>query len=85
MLKELLSLFRSGEPLKEMGGNFTEMLGLSLELVKKAGEVFFRHSVIIPIVKVLSLHIDSLTNLLKIPVQTFTIKRRCITSMQIKN
>ena len=45
MLKELLSLFRSGEPLKEMGGNFTEMLGLSLELVKKAGEVFFRHSV----------------------------------------
>jgi phosphate transport system protein len=45
MLRELLTLFRSGEPLKAMGDDFAEMLRLTLELVKKSGEAFFARTV----------------------------------------
>jgi phosphate transport system protein len=41
MLKEFLSLFRSGEPLQAMTDNFSKMLELSLELVKEGGNAFF--------------------------------------------
>ncbi len=44
MLKELLNLFRSGEPLQAICENFAKMLSLSLELVKKGGEAFFAQS-----------------------------------------
>jgi phosphate uptake regulator len=44
MLRELINLFRSGEPLQAMCENFAKMLGLSLELVKKGGELFFAQS-----------------------------------------
>ncbi len=41
MLKELLSLFRSDQPLREMGENFAEMLRLTYEMTLQAGEVYF--------------------------------------------
>jgi phosphate uptake regulator len=44
MLKELLSIFKSGEPLAEMGENFAKMLGLTYEMTIKAGEVYFSES-----------------------------------------
>lgn len=44
MLRELLNLFRSGEPLRAMCENFAKMMSLSLELVKKGGEAFFAQS-----------------------------------------
>ncbi len=45
MLHELLSIFRAQNPLAKMGENFSEMLALSLELVKKAGDIFFTRDV----------------------------------------
>ncbi|MCP5110453.1 MAG: PhoU domain-containing protein [bacterium] len=45
MLRELLALFRSREPLREMGADFTQMLALGLDLVRKAGDAFFQHSI----------------------------------------
>lgn len=44
MLKELLSIFSSGEPLAEMGAKFSQMLGLTYDMTLKAGEVFFSES-----------------------------------------
>lgn len=40
MLKELIALFQSKEPLQESGEQFQEMLRLSLEVVRKGGAVF---------------------------------------------
>lgn len=45
MLRELLTIFRSGDPLAEMGSNFTRMLGLSRDLTLEAGQIFFGHQV----------------------------------------
>lgn len=45
MLKELLSILRSEEPLKAVGANFSEMLEQCLDLVRRSGGVFFRHSI----------------------------------------
>jgi phosphate uptake regulator len=42
MLRELLSIFRSGEPLSKMGDNFADMLSLAYDLTLRAGEIFFR-------------------------------------------
>ena len=44
MLKELLSIFRAGEPLAEMGERFSKMLGLTYDMTIMAGEVFFSDS-----------------------------------------
>jgi phosphate transport system protein len=41
MLRELLSLFRSSNPIAEMGQNFTEMLELATELTLDSGRHFF--------------------------------------------
>lgn len=41
MLRELLTIFRSGDPLASMGGDFTKMLALSRDLTLKAGVVYF--------------------------------------------
>ena len=41
MLREMLSLFRSTEPLKEMGDNFAQMLESSHQLTVAAGELYF--------------------------------------------
>jgi phosphate uptake regulator len=42
MLRELLSIFRSDEPLRAMGGKFTEMVNLAYTMTLEAGDVFFR-------------------------------------------
>jgi len=44
MFKELLSVFRSSDPLRAMEKNFSAMLILSYEMVISAGEMFFRGS-----------------------------------------
>ncbi len=41
MLKELLSIFRSGNPMAELGANFAEMLRLAEDLTVKAGAAYF--------------------------------------------
>lgn len=41
MLRELLSIFRSDNPLAAMGENFARMLKLAQDMTLKAGEVFF--------------------------------------------
>ncbi len=41
MLKELLSVFRSSDPLRAMGNNFAKMLGLAREMTLSAGEIYF--------------------------------------------
>ena len=41
MLRELMSIFRSDEPLAAMGQNFGRMLRLAYELTVKAGELYF--------------------------------------------
>jgi len=41
MLREMLSLFRSTEPLKEMGDNFAQLLESSHQLTVAAGELYF--------------------------------------------
>lgn len=46
MLRELLSIFSSGNPLKAMGDNFAEMLRLSFEQTRKAGAMYFERSVV---------------------------------------
>ena len=40
MLKELLSIFRSSEPLADMGGNFARMRGLTYDMTVQAGEIY---------------------------------------------
>jgi len=45
MFKELLTLFRAKQPLQAVGENFSEMLEHSLELIRRAGGIFFRHSI----------------------------------------
>ncbi len=44
MFKELLSVFRSSDPLRAMGKNFSAMLTLGYEMTLSAGEMFFRGS-----------------------------------------
>jgi phosphate uptake regulator len=46
MLRELLSIFRSGNPLKAMGDNFAEMLRLSFEQTQKAAAMYFDKSTV---------------------------------------
>ena len=41
MLRELLAIFRSGEPLAEMGNGFGTMLKLTYETTLEGGKVFF--------------------------------------------
>ena len=41
MLRELISIFRSSDPLRELGANFTEMFRVAHELTLKAGSIFF--------------------------------------------
>jgi phosphate uptake regulator len=41
MLRELISIFRSSDPLREMGEQFAEMLRIARELTLKAGSIFF--------------------------------------------
>jgi phosphate uptake regulator len=41
MLRRLISVFRSSDPLREMGENFAEMLGIAQELSLRAGKIFF--------------------------------------------
>ena len=42
MLKELMTLFRSQEPLGELGEQFQRMLRQSLSLLRRSGDIFFR-------------------------------------------
>ena len=44
MLKQLLSLFRSDEPIARMGGDFSEMLDLSRGLTIRAGRILFEEA-----------------------------------------
>lgn len=44
MFKELLTVFRSSDPLRAMGKNFSAMLTLGYEMTLSAGEMFFRGS-----------------------------------------
>ena len=41
MLREFLSIFRSGQPLAAMGENFAQMLKLTYEQTIQAGEIYF--------------------------------------------
>ena len=41
MLRELISILRSRDPLRDMGKNFTEMLRKAQEAVVKAGDIYF--------------------------------------------
>lgn len=41
MLKELLSIFRSDNPLHGMGDDFAEMMGIARDLTHRAGDAFF--------------------------------------------
>jgi phosphate uptake regulator len=41
MLRELIGIFRSSDPLREIGENFAEMLLIARELTLRAGEMFF--------------------------------------------
>ena len=43
MLKELVSLFRSNNPLGSIAARFSRMLALACENTRAAGEVFFEH------------------------------------------
>ena len=45
MLRELLAIFRSDHPLKEMGGNFARMLKTTYEMTLEAGEIYFEEAV----------------------------------------
>jgi phosphate transport system protein len=45
MLRELLAIFRSDEPLALMGENFAAMLKLTYEMTRKAGDLYFSDSV----------------------------------------
>jgi phosphate transport system protein len=42
MLRELLSIFRSDEPLSVMGERFAEMLNLAQQMTLQAGDIYFR-------------------------------------------
>ncbi len=46
MLRELLSIFRSDNPLKAMADNFAEMLKLSYDLTVMAGDVYFEKTAV---------------------------------------
>ena len=45
MLRELLSIFRSSDPLAEMGENFRQMLQLAYDMNIAAGQIFFGEGV----------------------------------------
>lgn len=45
MLRELLSIFRSDNPLRAMGENFAQMLQLTYELAVKTGDIYFGRAV----------------------------------------
>jgi phosphate uptake regulator len=46
MLRELLSIFRSGNPLKAMADNFAEMLNLAYGMTVRAGKMYFEKSLV---------------------------------------
>lgn len=66
MLKELLSIFRAGEPLAEMGDNFSRMLGLTYDMTITAGEVYFSES----------LQADARTSVYKADVKVNKLERK---------
>jgi len=66
MLKELLSILRSSEPLSEMGDNFSKMLGLTYEMTMQAGEVYFSES----------LQADARTTVYKMDVKVNKLERK---------
>ncbi len=41
MLRELLTIFRAGNPMEELGKNFNKMMGIALDNTLAAGEVYF--------------------------------------------
>jgi len=41
MLRELLAILRSSDPLRAMGDNFTRMLEITNEMIVEAGDIFF--------------------------------------------
>lgn len=41
MFRELISIVRSSDPLRELGGQFGEMLGIAHALSLKAGTIIF--------------------------------------------
>ena len=45
MFKELIDLFRSQQPLEAVGENLSAMLEQCLELIRRGGGIFFRHSI----------------------------------------
>jgi phosphate uptake regulator len=45
MLRELISIFRSSDPLGDMGKHFVEMLGIAKELALRAGAIVFEGNV----------------------------------------
>jgi phosphate transport system protein len=45
MLRELLAIFRSDHPLKEMGENFERMLKVTYEMTREAGKIYFEEVV----------------------------------------
>ena len=66
MLKELLSIFRTSEPLSEMGENFSKMLDLTYNMTIMGGEVYFSES----------LQADSRTAVYKADVKVNKLERR---------
>lgn len=66
MLKELLSIFRTSEPLAEMGDNFSKMLGLTYDMTIMAGEIYFSES----------LQADERTAVYKTDVKVNKLERR---------
>ena len=43
MLRELINIFRSSDPLREIGERFAEMLAIARDLTLKAGVIFFEN------------------------------------------
>lgn len=66
MLKELLSIFRSSEPLAEMGEKFSRMLDLTYDMTIRAGEIYFSDS----------LHADARTLVYKTDVKVNKLERK---------
>jgi phosphate transport system protein len=46
MLRELISIFRHSDPLREMGDNFAQMLTITHDTVAKAGDIYFGKEVV---------------------------------------
>lgn len=66
MLKELLSIFRAGEPLAEMGDNFSKMVRRTYDMTLMAGEVYFSEA----------LQADARTSVYKADVKVNKLERK---------